>query len=309
MSKSTIIEKTNDEVNLTDVDIIKEPVVDLGQVDPASHTESNIGQFYTVPEEISKRVLSYFFTKRFQSECQMTGSTSLMIRRPALEVLQHLKWLPQGASPPKFILYGGDGRGKSLSLVHVLHYCYSAGWFILPVPSVFNWVHGKSSLQVSTYNADRFDQPEEAAAWLQVCRSINSKFLTELKTSQQYNFGKRDSTGKGEPLGKVIDMGLRRANYATDAVGVLLKEIRNNPSLQVLYAVNEFNGFFLKTTFKDANQRWIRPKRLSLVHHFTELLHPSHGLKNGAMVFALSRTGMVRSEIKSSQISDLLGEI
>ncbi|KAJ7350098.1 28S ribosomal protein S29, mitochondrial [Desmophyllum pertusum] len=52
----------------------------------------------------------------------------------------------------------------------------------------------------------------------------------------------------------------------------------------------------------------IRPKRLSLVHHFTELLHPSHGLKNGAMVFALSRTGMVRSEIKSSQISDLLGE-
>ena len=36
MSKSTIIEKRNDEVNLTDVDIIKEPVVDLGQVDPVS---------------------------------------------------------------------------------------------------------------------------------------------------------------------------------------------------------------------------------------------------------------------------------
>ena len=34
----------------------------------ASHTESNIGQFYTVPEEISTRVLSYFLTKRFQSE-------------------------------------------------------------------------------------------------------------------------------------------------------------------------------------------------------------------------------------------------
>ena len=30
---------------------------------------------------------------------------------------------------------GDNGRGKSLSLAHVLHYCYSAGWFILPVPS------------------------------------------------------------------------------------------------------------------------------------------------------------------------------
>lgn len=28
-------------------------------------------------------------------------------------------------------------------------------------------------------------------------------------------------------------------------------------SLRVLYAVNEFNGFFLKTTFKDAKQKWV----------------------------------------------------
>lgn len=27
-----------------------------------------------------------------------------------------------------------DGNGKSLSLAHVIHYCHSAGWFILPVP-------------------------------------------------------------------------------------------------------------------------------------------------------------------------------
>lgn len=28
-------------------------------------------------------------------------------------------------------------------------------------------------------------------------------------------------------------------------------------SLRVLYAVNEFNGFFLKTSFKDANQKYV----------------------------------------------------
>jgi len=309
MSRSAIIEETKDDVSITDEDMNNEQVVDLGQVDPASHTESNIGQFYTVPEEISTRVLSYFLTKRFQSECQITGSTSIMIRRPVLEVLQHLKDISENSSPPKkFIFYGDDGRGKSLSLAHVLHYCYSAGWFILPVPSVFSWCHGKSELQVSAQHTDRFDQPEQASAWLQMCRSINSKFLTEVKTSKQYLFGKRDTTKEGEPLGKIIDMGFRRATYATDAVGVLLKEIRNNPSLRVLYAVNEFNGFFLKTTFKDVKQNWIKPKRLSLFHHFTKLLHPEDGLKNGAMVFALSRTGMLRSYIESYEVADLLRE-
>jgi len=309
ISKSTFAGKTADEAVVSDGNTIEEPVIDLGELNPALHTEKNIGQFYTVPAEISNRVLSHFLTKKFQSECKMMGSTSLMIRKPALEVLHHLKGMSEDAKPPpKFIFYGMDGGGKSLSLAHVIHHCCSAGWFILPVPSVFSWVHGNSELQMSTFHAGRFDQPEQAAAWLQMCRAINGKFFSELKTSQQYQFGKRDSTKNGEPLGKVIDMGLQRPNYATDAVGVLLKEIKNNSSLQVLYAVNEFNGFFLKTSFMDAKQKYIKPRRLSLVHFFTELLDPSVGLKSGAMVFALSRTGMERSHIKSCEITDLLGE-
>ena len=28
-------------------------------------------------------------------------------------------------------------------------------------------------------------------------------------------------------------------------------------SLRVLYAVDEFNGFFAKTSFKDAQQKWV----------------------------------------------------
>ncbi|XP_068740785.1 small ribosomal subunit protein mS29-like isoform X1 [Montipora capricornis] len=294
---------------LISADSEEELVVELGEIDPASHTKSNIGQFYTIPEDISTRVLSYFLTKKFQSECNLTGNTSLMIRRPALQVLSHLQEMPQdGSPPPKFIFYGSDGCGKSLSLAHVIHFCYSAGWFILPVPSVFNWVHGESELQMSIFHEGRFDQPKQATAWLQMCRMINSKFFTELKTNQQYLFGKRDSTKQGEILGKIIDMGLQRTNYATDAVGIILKEIKSNSSLRVLYAVNEFNGFFLRTSLKDANQKYIKPKRLSLVHHFTELLDSKDGLKKGAMVFALSRTGMERSHIQSCEIEDLIGK-
>ncbi|CAH3023462.1 unnamed protein product [Porites evermanni] len=309
VSNSRSADKTDDEQNLTDVHTNAGPEVDLGELDPALHTVSNVGQFYTVPKEISKKVLSPFLTKKFKSQCDMMGSTSLMIRKPALEVLHHLKAISQDTHPPpKFIFYGMDGCGKSSSLAHVIHYCYSAGWFILPVPSVFSWVHGKSELQMSTFHAGRFDQPQQASTWLQICRTINSKIFSELKTSQKYHFGKRDSTEAGDPLARVIDLGLQRGNYATDAVGVLLKEIKNNTSLRVLFAVNEFNGFFLKTSFMDAKQKYIKPERLSLVHHFTELLDPSEGLKRGAMVFALSRTGMERTYTKSCEIADLLEE-
>ncbi|KAJ7350099.1 28S ribosomal protein S29, mitochondrial [Desmophyllum pertusum] len=64
-----------------------------------------------------------------------------------------------------------------MAVMDVVNLCHLSMFFTTVIPldglfcpyaSVFNWVHGKSSLQVSTYNADRFDQPEEAAAWLQV---------------------------------------------------------------------------------------------------------------------------------------------
>ena len=52
--------------------------------------------------------------------------------------------------------------------------------------TVFSWVHGNSELQMSTFHAGRFDQPEQAAAWLQMCRAINGKFFSEVKKGYNY---------------------------------------------------------------------------------------------------------------------------
>ena len=46
--------------------------------------------------------------------------------------------------------------------------------------AVFSWVHGPSELQVSTYHADRFDQPKPANSWLQMCKAINGRALAEV---------------------------------------------------------------------------------------------------------------------------------
>ena len=35
---------------------------------------------------------------------------------------------------------------------------------------------------MSTFHTGRFDQPEQASAWLQVCRTMNGKFFSEVIT-------------------------------------------------------------------------------------------------------------------------------
>ena len=55
--------------------------------------------------------------------------------------------------------------------------------FCVLVVAVFNWVHGESELQMSTFHDGRFDQPKQASAWLQLCRMINNKFFTEVRVA------------------------------------------------------------------------------------------------------------------------------
>jgi len=45
--------------------------------------------------------------------------------------------------------------------------------------------------------------------------------------TQDYKWGKRESTDAGSPLLNIVDHGISRTLYANDAVGVILKEIRS----------------------------------------------------------------------------------
>ncbi|XP_048584061.1 28S ribosomal protein S29, mitochondrial [Nematostella vectensis] len=276
--------------------------------DPDKHLNSHQGFFYSVPQESLDNILTHVLPKRFLKQSEILGGSYLMVRNPALSVIKKLKKQGNSQAPTRFVLHGDAGCGKTLTLSHIVHYATSAGWFVLLVPSVFSWVHSKRGVQMSKSREDRFDQPEEAASWLRTIRAINGPFLANMQASQQYEWGKLDSTKKGEPLISVIDQGLKRINYAPDAVGVVLKEIKQEPGLKILYAADEYNGFFGKTSFKDSKQKWIQPQNLSLVHHFTKLIDPKDGLKSAAMVFALSRTGIEKNRNKSSDVKELLGE-
>ncbi|XP_031565923.1 28S ribosomal protein S29, mitochondrial-like [Actinia tenebrosa] len=277
--------------------------------DPNQHSNAHLGHFYRLPESDVSNTLLHCLPKRFfKRSGSEKGNLYLMVRKPALQVIEQLKGWTPGEPQPKFVFYGEPGCGKTLSLSQVVHAAMKTGMFILLVPSVFSWVHSKNGIQLSKSRENRFDQPEESAKWLKTIRDINTDYLSKITTSEKYTWGKLDSTGKGKSLLNVIDQGLKRIDYAPDVVGVVLKELKKESSLKFLFAVDEFNGFFGKTSFKDTKDKWIKPKELSIVHHFTKLLDADKGLQNAVMVFALSRTGIQRNHSKSYEVSDLLGQ-
>lgn len=48
---------------------------------------------------------------------------------------------------------------------------------------------------------------------------------------------------------------------------------------RVLFAADEFNGFFWTTSLKNPETNdWLKPRELSLVHYFEKLFKPNSGL-------------------------------
>uniref|UniRef100_A0A2K5K493 Small ribosomal subunit protein mS29 n=1 Tax=Colobus angolensis palliatus TaxID=336983 RepID=A0A2K5K493_COLAP len=177
----------------------------------------------------------------------------LMVRKPALELLHYLKNTNFAYPAVRYLLYGEKGTGKTLSLCHVIHFCAKQDWLILHIPDAHLWVKNCQDLLQSNYNKQRFDQPLEASTWLKNFKTTNERFLNQIKVQEQYVWNKRESTEKGSPLGEVVEQGITRVRNATDAVGIVLKELKRQSSLGIfhlLVAVDGINALWGRTTLK-----------------------------------------------------------
>ncbi|PNJ56647.1 DAP3 isoform 14, partial [Pongo abelii] len=165
-------------------------------------------------------------------------------------------------------------------------------WLILHIPDAHLWVKNCRDLLQSSYNKQRFDQPLEASTWLKNFKTTNERFLNQIKVQEKYVWNKRESTEKGSPLGEVVEQGITRVRNATDAVGIVLKELKRQSSLGIfhlLVAVDGINALWGRTTLKREDKSPIAPEELALVHNLRKMMKNDwHG---GAIVSALSQTG------------------
>lgn len=277
--------------------------------DPAKHGEQHEGQHYSIPLQDLKTVFPHGLPPRYMQQVKTFGEACLMVRKPALELLGYLKNTNFAHPAVRYLLYGEKGTGKTLSLCHAVHFCAKHDWLILHIPDAHLWVKNCRELLQSTYNKQRFDQPLEASTWLKNFKTTNERFLSQIKVQEKYVWNKRESTEKGSPLGEVVEQGLTRVRNATDAVGVLLKELKTQSArglFHLLVAVDGANALWGRTTLRREDRTLIAPEELSLVHNLRKMVKNDwHG---GAIVLSLSQTGSLFTSRTAYLPQELLGK-
>ncbi|XP_033103089.1 28S ribosomal protein S29, mitochondrial-like [Anneissia japonica] len=254
---------------------------------PAKQVFQHEGLLYKVPQDEVSKIFPVGYSRKWYTLSQIFRDANIMIRRPALEVIDYLKKSNFKQSAVRYVLYGNRGSGKTLSLMHIMHYCYTQGWMIVHIPNANDWnVNNRFDFLDSVSHEGMYDQPVFSAEWLKQFKSRNELSLSRLKTHEKYTWSKRECTDANQPLISVIDQGLNRPKNATDVIGVLLKELKEHSfsdSFKMLYAVKAVNGLFAeRTNIRKPGGYMIPVRELTMCMHFRKFLNANW--KNGAIV-------------------------
>uniref|UniRef100_A0A8C1ERE1 Small ribosomal subunit protein mS29 n=1 Tax=Cyprinus carpio carpio TaxID=630221 RepID=A0A8C1ERE1_CYPCA len=262
--------------------------------DPTYHSERHTGQYYTLPAAHIQKLFPHGLPPRFQLQIKTFNEGCVMVRPPALELISYLKKADYSKPPLRYILYGDVGTGKTMCLSHALHYCYTQGWLIVHISDAHLWVKNCKELLPSSSRPSRFDQPIQASQWLKNFKITNERFLSKIKTTQQYVWTKRERTEKGQPLGELVDQGVNRMKSSSDVVGAVLRELR----LQAGGATEGEGAFKLAVAVDGLNALWGK----------TSLKKEDRTMSGGAILTALSQTGSLFKPQSAYLPSELLGE-
>ncbi|KAA8591651.1 hypothetical protein FQN60_017025, partial [Etheostoma spectabile] len=279
--------------------------------DPACQSEKCMGQYYTLPSAHIRTLFPHSLPWRYQQQVKTFNEACMMVRQPALEVISYLKKADYSKPSLRYLFYGLKGSGKTMSLCHTVHFCYTQGWLVLHVPDAHLWVKNCKELLPSSYNTSRFDQPLQATEWLRSFRITNEHFLSKIKTKQRYVWTKREFTEEGSPLGELVDQGIARVKSSSDVVGAVMKELRlqsgqPESDFRLAVAVDGVNALWGRSTIKKEDKSAVDVEELTLVHNLKKLM--TNDWTGGAIITTLSQTGSLYTSKSAYLPQELLGE-
>uniref|UniRef100_A0A3Q3W8L3 Small ribosomal subunit protein mS29 n=1 Tax=Mola mola TaxID=94237 RepID=A0A3Q3W8L3_MOLML len=279
--------------------------------DPACQSEKHIGQYYALPSAHIRTLFPHGLPWRYQQQLKTFNEACVMVRSPALEVISLLKKTHNSEPAVRYLFYGLKGSGKTMSLCHTVHFCYTQGWLVLHIPDAHLWVKNCKELLPSSYNPSRFDQPFQATEWLRNFRITNEHFLSKIKTKQRYVWTKREFTEQGSALGELVDQGITRVKSSSDVVGAVMKELRlqsgqPESDFRLAVAVDGVNALWGRSTIKKEDKSAVDPEELTLVYNLRKML--KNNWTGGAIITTLSQTGSLYTSKSAYLPQELLGE-
>lgn len=293
---------------------------------PSDHTIEDVGLMYKMPKEDYKRLVTPdyntgAFTRQFQDQAKSLNEVCMVVRSQGIELISYLKNTDFSAPINRYVIHGAKGSGKSMILLHAIHYCMQEGWLIIPNFGLDRWLvyHSRyrptqaTETLESSWNNERVDLPQRAVTWLNTFKLVNGSLLDNIKTSVKYNWSKHESSEIGTPFSAIVDFGQARVRVATDVIGAIMKEVRiqdESTMPKTLVTVDGVNSLFATTKLQVQHNTPLEASQLSFVHNLKKLLLGSWS--NGAVIAALHPTDLIKKEknilLPGSHPYDLLGQ-
>jgi len=228
---------------------------------PSDQKQHEIGRFYRIDPNLRKKLFGIGgLTKLFEKQVKTFGEACLMIRNPALEIIDYIKSSDLSRPSNRYVIYGKNGVGKSVTLAHVLHYGHENDFILVHVPWVPNWYKKPKEKAESATHENKYDLPIDAATWLIHFKNQNGNLLEklQLKCSRDYVWSKRETTAAGAPLTELIDHGIARIKFACDIVAVLLEELKEQSTqgkCKTMVGIDGYNALFWPRTYMHGETR------------------------------------------------------
>ncbi|XP_037937532.1 28S ribosomal protein S29, mitochondrial-like [Teleopsis dalmanni] len=278
-----------------------------------AHSDVHIGKFYTIPPEDKKQLFSGGgFPRKFEEQVKTFAESCLLVRSPALEIINYIKRSDLSRPTVRYVVYGDNGAGKTLTLAHVLHYGLQNDFLLVHVPWVPNWMKRPKEVSNIPEREGYVDLPFDAAAWLKHFKTQNSTLLPKLKltTSKEYVWSKRETTPAGSSITELVEHGITRIKFASETIAALLSEIKQHATAgqcKVMVAIDGFNAFFHpETRILGDNKQIITPDRVSLTQPFVDIAN--YNWTNGVCIVTVDKIAMTEGYMDSYLPRYLLGK-
>lgn len=285
-----------------------------GESSPSQQDKQQLAKFYTISPELKKEIYQHGgLPKSFDKQVKTFGETTLMVRPPALEIMHYIRNTDLANRPVnRYLLFGKDGVGKSLTLAHLLHFGKENGFLLIHVPWVPDWFK-KPKEVANAYNKEGIvDLPLDAAAWLIHFKNQNVKLLSQLQltTTKDLIWSKREMTPAGSNLLELIEHGIARVKYASEVMSVLVSELKAYSTAgrcKVMVGIDGFNAFFhQRTMIKSDTKQKMTPDKITITEPFLNITKSDW--QNGVCVLVADRIAMTEGSMESELPKYLLGK-
>jgi len=228
-----------------------------------NHTVKDIGKFFTVDPKIisafgpelnpktNQKVINYFAPRLWSNRNEVFGESCLMIRNPALEIINCIKATDFEEPVIRYVIHGKEGSGKCLTLSHLKCFAFQENFVVMPFPWLKHWLTKYYNVAPSTFKPGRIDHVVNSNIFLKNFRQINADRLDKCVTHKDYSWSSRDQFKAGTSLMEIIDLGCERLNFAADALNVVIKELKlncNAGNCKLLVTIEGVNTLFTEYT-------------------------------------------------------------